>query len=127
MSVQEQNSGQVMLPEAELPEFKAQALTSDLSKWEHFKRRVDLEWRPTLAYAVVVTIILLVAILALIWVSVAYGGFIFNPPTMLGLFSLPILFAMYDGLRLMEQEKEREKERENKNKLTQKEKNTQKE
>ena len=116
MSVQEQNSGQVMLPEAELPEFKAQALTSDLSKWEHFKRRVDLEWRPTLAYAVVVTIILLVAILALIWASVAFGGFIFNPPTMLGLFSLPILFAMYDGLRLMEQEKEYEKERESKTK-----------
>jgi hypothetical protein len=118
MSVQEQNSGQVMLPEVELPEFKAQAPV--LNRWEQFKRRVDLEWRPTLVYAVVVNIILLVAILALLWVSVAFGGFFFNPPTMLGLFSLPILLALYDGLRLMEQEKEREKEKENKNKLTQK-------
>ena len=115
-----------MLPEVELPEFKAQVPV--FNRWEHFKRRVDLEWRPTLMYAIVVNIILLVAILALIWVSVAYGGFIFNPPTMLGLFSLPILFALYDGLRLMEQEKEREKEKENKNKLTQtKNKNNKKE
>ena len=117
MSIQEQYSGQVMLPEVELPEFKARVPASDLSKWERFKRHVDQEWRPTLLYAVVVNIILLVAILALIWVSVAYGGFIFNPPTMLGLFSLPILLAVYDGLRLMEQEKEHEKEKENKNKL----------
>jgi hypothetical protein len=114
MSIQEQYSGQVMLPEVELPEFKAHVSASDLSRWERFKRHVDQEWRPTLLYAVVVNIILLVAILALIWVSVTYGGFIFNPPTMLGLFSLPILFAVYDGLRLMEQEREYEQERENK-------------
>jgi fatty acid desaturase len=117
MSIQEHQSGQAMLPEVELPEFKAHAPV--FSRWERFKRQMDQEWRPTLAYAVVVNIILLVAILALIWVSVAYGGFIFNPPTMLGLFSLPILFTVYDGLRLMEQEKKLEKERENKTKLTQ--------
>ena len=118
MSIQEYQTDQVMLPEVELPEFKAHAPA--FNKWERFKRRVDLEWRPTLVYAVVVNIILLVAILALIWVSVAYGGFIFNPPTMLGLFSLPILLALYDGLRLMEQEEEYEKERERKTKLNQK-------
>ena len=117
MSIQEQYSSDVMLPEVELTDFKAPGPV--FSKWERFKRRVDLEWRPTLVYAVVVNIILLVAILALIWVSVAYGGFIFNPPTMLGLFSLPILFAVYDGLRVMEQEKEYEKEKENKNILNQ--------
>ena len=106
MSVREEMYSEgFSLPERELPEFKAPA--SVLNKWERFKRRFDLKWRPSLAYALVVNIILLVAVLALIWVSVAYGGFIFNPPTMLGLFSLPILFAMYDGLRLMEQEEEK--------------------
>jgi hypothetical protein len=114
MSVQEQHSGQISLPEVELPEFKTSGPV--LNKWERFKRHFDQEWRPTMMYAIVLNIILLVAILALIWVSVAYGGFIFNPPTMLGLFSLPILFAIYDGLRLMEQEKEYEKERESKTK-----------
>lgn len=107
MSAQEMHSNQVPLPEVELPEFRPPA--SILNKWERFKRRFDLEWRPTLAYALAVNIILLVAVLALIWVCVVSEGLIFNPPTMLGLFSLPILFAAYDGLRLMEQEEEKRK------------------
>ena len=114
MSIQEFYSKEITLPESEIPEFKTPA--SVLNKWERFKRRFDLKWRPYLAYALVVNFILLVSVLALIWVSVAFGGFIFNPPTMLGLFSLPILFAMYDGLRLMEQEAEKNKQKELKNK-----------
>ena len=110
MSVQEFYSKEAMLPESEIPEYKSPA--SALSKWERFKRHFDLKWRPSSVYAIVVNIILLVSVLALIWVSVALGGFIFNPPTMLGLLSLPILFAMYDGLRLMEQEEEKNKEKE---------------
>ena len=55
MSIQEYQTGQVMVPEVELPEFKAHAPA--FNKWERFKRRVDLEWRPTLVYAVVVNII----------------------------------------------------------------------
>ena len=116
MSVQEElYSDGISLPDREIPEFRAPA--SVLNKWERFKRRFDLEWRPTLAYALLVNIILLVSVLALIWVSVAFGGFIFNPPTMLGLFSLPILFTIYDGLRLMKQEAERKKEEEKINQI----------
>lgn len=110
MSVQEFYSKEVLIPEKEIPEFKAPA--SVLNKWERFKRHFDQKWRPSSVYALVINIILLVSVLALIWVCVAYGGFILNPPTMLGLFGLPILFAIYDGLRLMEQEVEKNKEKE---------------
>jgi len=101
----------VPLPEVEYPEFRAPATV--LSKWQRFKRNFDMKYRSSLSYALIFNILLLVAILVLIWVSVAFEGF-FNPSTMLGLFSLPILLALYDALRLMEQEQEKEATREKK-------------
>ena len=99
----------VPLPEVEYPEFKAPATV--LSKWQRFKRNFDMKYLPSLSYALIFNILLLVAILVLTWVSVAFEGF-FNPSTMLGLFSLPMLLALYDALRLMEQEQEEEAIRE---------------
>ncbi|MHA1455678.1 MAG: hypothetical protein ACTSRT_17815 [Promethearchaeota archaeon] len=108
MSVREINTNSVPLPEVEFPEFKAPATV--LSKWERFKRNFDLKYRSSLTYALLFNILFLVAILVLLWVSVAFEGF-FNPSTILGLFSLPILLAIYDALRLMEQEKETNKKK----------------
>ena len=105
MSVREIYTNGFLLAEVEDPEFKASA--SVLSKWERFKRNFDVKYRPSLAYALIVNILFLVTILVLIWVNVAFGGF-FNPSTMLGLCSLPILLALYDALCLMEQEEEKE-------------------
>ncbi len=103
MSVRETYTNSVPLPEVAFPEFKAPAAV--LSKWERFKRNFDLKYRPSLTYALLVNILLLLATLVLLWVSVAFEG-LFNPSTILGLFSLPILLAIYDALCLMEQEQE---------------------
>lgn len=103
MSLREIYTNGVPLPEVEYPEFRAPATV--LSKWQRFKRNFDMKYRSSLSYALIFNILLLVAILVLTWVSVAFEGF-FNPSTMLGLFSLPMLLALYDVLRLMEQEQE---------------------
>ena len=102
MSMREIYINQVPLPEVEYPEFKAPATV--LSKWQRFKRNFDMKYRPSLLYALVFNILLLVAILVLTWVSLTFEGFL-NPSTILGLLSLPMLLAIYDALRLMEQEK----------------------
>ncbi|MHA1748505.1 MAG: hypothetical protein ACTSYF_07695 [Promethearchaeota archaeon] len=109
MSVRETYTNSVSLPEAEYPEFKAPATV--LSEWERFKRNFDLKYRPSLSYALLFNILILAAILVLTWVSVAFEGF-FNPSTILGLLSLPMLLAIYDALRLMEQEQEKEAKQE---------------
>ena len=95
----------IPLPEVDVPEFKTPATV--LSKWERFKRNFGLKYRPSLAYALLVNILFIVAILVLTWVSVAFEG-LFNPLTMLGLFSLPMLLSLYDVLCLLEQEQEKE-------------------
>lgn len=109
MSVRETYTNSIPLHEVEYPEFKA--LATVLSNWERFTRKFDLKYRPSLTYALLFNILLIVAILVLLWVSVAFEGF-YNPSTILGLFSLPILLAIYDILRLMEQEQEKEAIRE---------------
>ncbi|MHA1192766.1 MAG: hypothetical protein ACTSP9_10780 [Promethearchaeota archaeon] len=105
MSVREIYTNSIPLPEVEYLEFKAPATV--LSNWERFKRKIGLKYRSSLTYALLFNILLMVAILVLLWVSVAFEGF-FNPSTILGLFSLPILLATHDALRLMEQEQENE-------------------
>ena len=111
MSVREIYTNSLPLPEVDVPEFKAPATV--LSNWERFKRNFDMKYRPSLAYALIANIILIVALLVLTWVSVAFEG-LFNPLTMLGLFSLPMLLSLNDALRLMEQEQEKEATREKK-------------
>ena len=109
MSVREIYTNSFPLPEVDVPEFKAPSTV--LSKWERFKRNFDMKYRPSLAYALIANILLIVAFLVLTWVSVAVEG-LFNPLTMLGLFSLPMLLSLYDFLRLMEQEQEKKVKRE---------------
>jgi len=105
MSMREIYTNSFPLPEVDVPEFKTPATV--LSKWERFKRNFGLKYRPSLAYALLVNILFIVAILVLTWVSVAFEG-LFNPLTMLGLFSLPMLLSLYDVLCLLEQEQEKE-------------------
>jgi hypothetical protein len=107
--VREINTNRVPLPEVDVPEFKTPATV--LSKWDRFKRNFDMKYRPSLAYALIVSILIIIAIVVLLWVSVAFEG-LFNPLTMLGLFSLPMLLSLYDGLCLFEQEQEKKAVRE---------------
>ena len=109
MSVRELYTNGLPLSEVEYYEFKAPAAV--LSKWKRFKRNFDLKYRPSLSYALLVNSLLLVAILVLTWVSVAFEG-LFNPSTILGLLSLPMLLAACDAVRLLEQEQEKEAARE---------------
>jgi hypothetical protein len=111
MSMREINTKRVPLPEVEYPEIKAP--TTVLSKWQRFKWDFELKYRPSLNYALIVNSLLLVAILVFTWVSVAFEGF-FNPSTILGLFSLSMLLAIFDAACLVEQEQEKEAERQKK-------------
>ncbi|MHA1669294.1 MAG: hypothetical protein ACTSV5_01820 [Promethearchaeota archaeon] len=87
MSVREINTNSFPLAEVEIPEFKPHPATV-LNKWERFKRNFDMKYRPSLAYALLVSILFIVAILVLSWVSVAFEG-LFNPLTMPGAFQSP--------------------------------------
>jgi len=104
--MREMNTNRVPLPEVEYPEFKAP--TKALSKWQRLKQDFEMKYRPSLSYALFINSLLLVAILGFTWVSVAFEGF-FNPSTILGLFSLPMLLAIFDAVCLVEQEQEKEK------------------
>jgi hypothetical protein len=109
--MREMNTKRIPLPEVDYPEFKA--LPTVLNKWQRFKRDFEMKYRPSLSYALIVNSLLLVAILVFTWVSVAFEGF-FNPSTILGLFSLPMLFAIFDAVCLVEQEQEKEVARQKK-------------
>ena len=120
MSVRELYTNGLPLLEGDFSEFKAPAAV--LSKWKRFKRNFDLKYRPSLSYALLVNILLLVSILVLTWVSVAFEG-LFNLSTILGLLSLPMLLAASDAVRLLEQEQEKEAAREKRERKVEKKAN----